>query len=268
MMIRPRSRLRRRAVDRRPISQERLFLKEFLAKVDNSPKRCIRCDSNAQHHARPSANLYDAGGGNGLQCKRCPREDLMTEVRRKRNEAAIRKRLLQARKSGELPKDLNVDDYTQISHRSSPVSPCRQRMVQPRRNSSEPRRWPFGIWVTKPHAGLSSFVTISSQKRVPILSKSEVPKLRAVRSLGRKAKGGIAKRTLRADSYWQPKKSPAIAGLFLFCCADYTVTGFAAASLAVFTNALKAAASFVARSERIFRSSSIPASFSPWISCE
>ena len=37
----------------------------------------------------------------------------MTEIR-KLNEVAIRERLLQARKSGELPKDINVDDYTRF----------------------------------------------------------------------------------------------------------------------------------------------------------
>jgi AcrR family transcriptional regulator len=37
--------------------------------------------------------------------------DLMTEIR-KQNQAAIRARLLQARKNGELPKDIDVDDYT------------------------------------------------------------------------------------------------------------------------------------------------------------
>jgi AcrR family transcriptional regulator len=40
-----------------------------------------------------------------------PAKDLMTEIR-KRNEVAIRERLLQARRSGELSKDINVDDYT------------------------------------------------------------------------------------------------------------------------------------------------------------
>lgn len=37
--------------------------------------------------------------------------DIMTEIR-KQNESAMRKRFIQARKSGELPKDINVDDYT------------------------------------------------------------------------------------------------------------------------------------------------------------
>jgi AcrR family transcriptional regulator len=37
--------------------------------------------------------------------------DIMTEIR-KQNEASMRKRFLQARKRGELSKDINVDDYT------------------------------------------------------------------------------------------------------------------------------------------------------------
>jgi AcrR family transcriptional regulator len=37
--------------------------------------------------------------------------DMMTEIR-KQNEAAMRKRFLEARKRGELSKDINVEDYT------------------------------------------------------------------------------------------------------------------------------------------------------------
>jgi hypothetical protein len=37
----------------------------------------------------------------------------MTEIR-KQNEVAMKQRILQARKSGELPKDVNVDDYTRF----------------------------------------------------------------------------------------------------------------------------------------------------------
>lgn len=40
-----------------------------------------------------------------------PARDLMTEIRRQ-NEVAIRERLLEARKSGELSKEINVGDYT------------------------------------------------------------------------------------------------------------------------------------------------------------
>ena len=50
-------------------------------------------------------------GAMGCSVDAAPARDLMTEVRRQ-NEVAIRKRLLKARKSGELSKDINVDDYT------------------------------------------------------------------------------------------------------------------------------------------------------------
>lgn len=50
-------------------------------------------------------------GAVGCSADAAPARDLMTAVRRQ-NEVAIRKRLLEARKSGELPKDINVDDYT------------------------------------------------------------------------------------------------------------------------------------------------------------
>ena len=39
-----------------------------------------------------------------------PARDLMTEIR-KQNQAALRQRLLKARKSGELSKDIDLDDY-------------------------------------------------------------------------------------------------------------------------------------------------------------
>jgi hypothetical protein len=91
-------------------------------------------------------------GAMGCSVDATPARDLMTEIR-KQNEVAMRERLLKARKSGELPKGINVDDYT--SHRSSPVYPSRQRMVRRARNSSEPPRWPFAIWVTEPCCGRS-----------------------------------------------------------------------------------------------------------------
>jgi AcrR family transcriptional regulator len=52
-------------------------------------------------------------GSMGCSVDATPARDLMTEIR-KLNEVAIRERLLQARKSGELPKDINVDDYTRF----------------------------------------------------------------------------------------------------------------------------------------------------------
>lgn len=50
-------------------------------------------------------------GAMGCSADAAPARELMTEIR-KQNEAAIRKRLLAARKSGELSKDIDVDDYT------------------------------------------------------------------------------------------------------------------------------------------------------------
>jgi AcrR family transcriptional regulator len=50
-------------------------------------------------------------GAMGCSVDAAPARDLMTEARRQ-NEVAIRERLLEARKSGELSKDINVDDYT------------------------------------------------------------------------------------------------------------------------------------------------------------
>jgi AcrR family transcriptional regulator len=50
-------------------------------------------------------------GAVGCSLDATPARDLMTEIR-KQNQVAIRERLLKARKSGELPKGINVDDYT------------------------------------------------------------------------------------------------------------------------------------------------------------
>ena len=50
-------------------------------------------------------------GAMGTSVDAAPARDLMTEIR-KQNEVAIRERLLEARKSGELRKDINVDDYS------------------------------------------------------------------------------------------------------------------------------------------------------------
>ena len=50
-------------------------------------------------------------GAVGCSVDATPARDIMTEIR-KQNEVAMRKRFLQARKSGEMSKDVNVDDYT------------------------------------------------------------------------------------------------------------------------------------------------------------
>lgn len=50
-------------------------------------------------------------GATGCSLDAAPARDLMTAVR-KQNEVAIRERLQQARKAGELAKEINLDDYT------------------------------------------------------------------------------------------------------------------------------------------------------------
>jgi AcrR family transcriptional regulator len=50
-------------------------------------------------------------GAVGCSLEASPARDLMTEIR-KQNQVALRQRLLKARKSGELSKDIDVDDYT------------------------------------------------------------------------------------------------------------------------------------------------------------
>jgi len=50
-------------------------------------------------------------GAVGCSADAAPARDMMTEVR-KQNEVAMRERFLRARKSGELAKEINVDDYT------------------------------------------------------------------------------------------------------------------------------------------------------------
>ena len=56
-------------------------------------------------------NCMTLAGAVGCSLDAAPARDLMTEIR-KQNQVAIRERLLRARKSGELPKGINVDDYT------------------------------------------------------------------------------------------------------------------------------------------------------------
>jgi AcrR family transcriptional regulator len=50
-------------------------------------------------------------GAVGCSADAAAARDIMTEIR-KQNEIAMKTRLLKARKSGELPKGINVDDYT------------------------------------------------------------------------------------------------------------------------------------------------------------
>lgn len=57
------------------------------------------------------ATCMTLAGAMGCGADAAPARELMTEIR-KQNEFAVRERLLDARKSGELPKGINVDDYT------------------------------------------------------------------------------------------------------------------------------------------------------------
>ena len=57
------------------------------------------------------ARCMTLSGAVGCSVDASPARDLMTEIR-KQNEVALKERLLKARKRGELPKDVNVDDYT------------------------------------------------------------------------------------------------------------------------------------------------------------
>jgi hypothetical protein len=50
-------------------------------------------------------------GAVGCSLDASPARDLMTEIR-KQNQVALRQGLLKARKSGELSKDIDLDDYT------------------------------------------------------------------------------------------------------------------------------------------------------------
>jgi AcrR family transcriptional regulator len=57
------------------------------------------------------ARCMTLSGAVGCSVDATPARDIMTEIR-KQNEAVMRERFVKARKSGELPKDVNVDDYT------------------------------------------------------------------------------------------------------------------------------------------------------------
>jgi AcrR family transcriptional regulator len=94
-------------------------------------------------------------GAMGCSVNATPARDLTTEIQTQ-NEVAMSERLLQARTNGELSRDINVEDYTGISQRFSPVYLSRQRMVQRRLNSNAPPAWLFGIWVTEA-SGIASF---------------------------------------------------------------------------------------------------------------
>jgi len=57
------------------------------------------------------ARCMTLSGAVGCSADATSARDIMTEIR-KQNEAVMRERFIKARRSGELPKDVNVDDYT------------------------------------------------------------------------------------------------------------------------------------------------------------
>jgi AcrR family transcriptional regulator len=90
---------------------------QYATKALEEPtlKRVIRAlfDSTVAFLTTPGhpPTCMTLAGAVGCSVDATPARDLMTEIRRQ-NEVAIRERLLKARKSGELPRDINVDDYT------------------------------------------------------------------------------------------------------------------------------------------------------------
>ena len=57
------------------------------------------------------ARCMTLSGAVGCSVEAAPARDIMSEIR-KQNEAVMRERFIKARNSGELPKNVNVDDYT------------------------------------------------------------------------------------------------------------------------------------------------------------
>src|SRR5215475_8849869 len=90
---------------------------EYATKALQEPtlKKLIRAlfDSTIEFLTAPGhpPTCMTLAGAAGCSVEAGPARDLMREIR-KQNEVAMRDRLLQARKSGELSKDINVDDYT------------------------------------------------------------------------------------------------------------------------------------------------------------
>jgi AcrR family transcriptional regulator len=89
---------------------------QYATKALEEPtlKRVIRAlfDSTVAFLTAPGhpPTCMTLAGAAGCSVEATPARDLMTEIR-KQNEVAMRERLLKARKSGELPKGINVDDY-------------------------------------------------------------------------------------------------------------------------------------------------------------
>ncbi len=65
-----------------------------------------------RHGGTRAPTCMTQAGATGCSVDATPARDLATEIR-KQNEVAMRERLQQARKSGELSNDINAEDYTQ-----------------------------------------------------------------------------------------------------------------------------------------------------------
>jgi hypothetical protein len=74
-----------------------------------------------------------------------PARDLTTAVR-KQNEAAIRKRLFEARKAGEPSKEVNVDDYTRYLSLLPAGLSIQAANGSKKAELNGLRKWPCGIW--------------------------------------------------------------------------------------------------------------------------
>lgn len=89
---------------------------QYATKALEQPtlKRVIRAlfDNTVEFLTTPGhpPTCMTLAGAAGCSVEAKPARDLMTEIR-KQNQIAIRERLVKARKSGELPKGINVDDY-------------------------------------------------------------------------------------------------------------------------------------------------------------
>jgi AcrR family transcriptional regulator len=100
-------------VVKRYLDTRALYATEALEEPTLEKVICALFDNTVAFLTTPGhpPTCMTLAGAMGCSVVATPARDLMTEIR-KQNEVAMRERLLQARKSGELSKDINVDDYT------------------------------------------------------------------------------------------------------------------------------------------------------------
>ncbi|MBW4028889.1 MAG: TetR/AcrR family transcriptional regulator [Acidobacteria bacterium] len=98
---------------KRYIKTRTQYATEALEKPTLQMVVCALFDSTVTFLSKPGQPPTCMTLGGAMSCGRdaAPARDLLTAVR-KQNEAAMKKRFLEARRSGELTKDINVDDYT------------------------------------------------------------------------------------------------------------------------------------------------------------